>query len=333
MRKLDLSKFQIRTDLITESTDESLQKAEKIEKYDYVTVRRLHLPKENVLKKKEGDYVTIEFEDISDEASYKQVKEVLKKELGLFLKRERTLFIGLGNASSTPDAIGPNTVKEVLVTSYLEAFGPLEEGFSSVAAFSPGVTGQTGIETTILIQELVQVYHPEQVVVLDALASKSIKRVCKTIQLSTTGIHPGSGIGNDRGEISEETLGIPVIAIGVPTVVDAPSVVADTVTFLSKKYAFERDLQKSKKNRFVSSSQVDYSKKNITLETEEKQKLFGIIGTLNEEELSSLFEEVLTPIGYNLMITPKEIDFMLERFVHLISSAFNEVMHPKLGNM
>jgi len=248
----------------------------------------------------------------------------------LNISGKKTLFIGLGNAHSTPDMLGPNTMDEILVTSYLEEFGPLEEGFSNTAIFKPGVTGETGIETSELIKKIVESHKPEQVIVIDALASKSIERVCKTIQISDTGITPGSGIGNNRREISKDILNVPVIAIGIPTVVDAISVVSDTLNFLTKEYSFQKKFLKSKKSRFVTSSQVNYLKEDIKIEKEDKEQLLGMVGLLDEEEIKTLLYEVLTPIGYNLMVTPKEIDFIIKRHVLLLSHALNEVMHPKL---
>jgi len=336
MRQIDLKNFHIRTDLISEIIKEE----EKIEgvleerlRDDEIFVRRIKIDHKSSKKigKKPGNYITIDYEDITDTTSFDKVKDILKNELKkLNISGKKTLFIGLGNAHSTPDMLGPNTMDEILVTSYLEEFGPLEEGFSNTAIFKPGVTGETGIETSELIKKIVESHKPEQVIVIDALASKSIERVCKTIQISDTGITPGSGIGNNRREISKDILNVPVIAIGIPTVVDAISVVSDTLNFLTKEYSFQKKFLKSKKSRFVTSSQVNYLKEDIKIEKEDKEQLLGMVGLLDEEEIKTLLYEVLTPIGYNLMVTPKEIDFIIKRHVLLLSHALNEVMHPKL---
>jgi len=154
MRQIDLKNFHIRTDLISEIIKEE----EKIEgvleerlRDDEIFVRRIKIDHKSSKKigKKPGNYITIDYEDITDTTSFDKVKDILKNELKkLNISGKKTLFIGLGNAHSTPDMLGPNTMDEILVTSYLEEFGPLEEGFSNTAIFKPGVTGETGIETS-----------------------------------------------------------------------------------------------------------------------------------------------------------------------------------------
>lgn len=338
MRQIDLKNFQIRTDLVTEILSESDKIdgiKQEIKKEEDILVRRVEIDSNGSKKigKKPGCYITIEYSDITDTTSFLKVKKVLKEELKRFhIKNKKILLIGLGNAASTPDALGPDTMDEIVVTSYLEEFAPLEEGFSSTAIFKPGVTGETGIETSLFIQNVVNTYKPELVIVIDALASRSLERVCKTIQISDTGITPGSGVGNNRKEISKEVLNVPVLAIGVPTVVDAVSVVSDTLKFLTKKYSFQKKFSKLKKSRFITSNQVNYLKEEVDIEKNDKEKLLGMVGTLEEEEVKSLLYEVLTPIGYNLMITPKEIDFVIKKHVSLLSQALNECMHPKLEN-
>lgn len=338
MRQIDLKNFQIRTDLVTEILKENDLTdgiKQEIKKYDDILVRRVEITSKGSKKigKKPGCYITIEYSDITDTTSFLKVKKVLKEELNRFhIKDKKILLIGLGNAASTPDALGPDTMDEIVVTSYLEEFAPLEEGFSSTAIFKPGVTGETGIETSLFIQNVVNTYKPELVIVIDALASRSLERVCKTIQISDAGITPGSGVGNNRKEISKEVLNVPVLAIGVPTVVDAVSVVSDTLKFLTKKYSFQKKFSKLKKSRFITSNQVNYLKEEVDIEKDDKEKLLGMVGTLEEEEVKSLLYEVLTPIGYNLMITPKEIDFVIKKHVSLLSQTLNECMHPKLEN-
>jgi spore protease len=330
-REIDLKNFAIRTDLISEISSQ-FKKEEKKEE-DGITVTKVLLDKEEakLFSKKEGTYITIEFEDITDTNNFLHVKKILKEELKVFLKgKENILLVGLGNPDSTPDVLGPNVMDEIVVTSYLEEFGPLEEGFSKTAIFKPGVTGQTGIETSCLLKSVVDVYKPDRVIVIDALASKSLSRVCKTIQISDTGIAPGSGVGNKRKEISFKTLGVPVLAIGIPTVVDAVSVVADTIGYLEKEYSFQKNFMKSKKSRFVHPNSVNYLKEEVDIKKEDKEALLGMVGTLEEEEVKKLLYEVLTPIGYNLMVTPKEIDFVIKKLTNLLSSALNETIHPKL---
>jgi spore protease len=329
LREIDLKNFHIHTDLIDE-VESCLNETTRI--VDDIVVKKYHLDAilASSLNKKEGEYVTIEFDDITDTTNYKKLKTVLKEELKPFLKgKDKILFIGLGNKASTPDSLGPLVIEDVLVTAYLKEFGPLEKGFRETMSFSPGVTGSNGIETSTVVLNLVKSVNPSFVVLIDALASKSLRRVCKTIQITTAGITPGGGIGNSREEISFDTLGVPVLALGVPTVVDAVSVVSDTITFLEKKYSFQKEFMNQKRSRFISSSKVNYLKEDIKMDVD-KEKLLGLVGTLNDDELKQLFYEVLTPIGYNLMVTPKEIDFVIKRLATLISSAFNETIHSAL---
>ncbi len=328
MREIDLKNFKIRTDLVTES----VTNLKREEVREGIFVSNLHLEEDEAKKsfKKPGKYTTIEFTDITDSDNFLNVKKVLKSCLKTFIRGEKTLLIGLGNQKSTPDILGPKTIDEIVVTSYLEAFGPLEEGFSSTAVFKPGVTGETGLETSSVLKSIVTSFKPHQVIVIDALASKSLERVCKTIQITDTGIEPGSGVGNKRTEISFHTLGVPVLAIGIPTVVDAVSVVSDTITYLMKQYSFQKKFLQTKKSKLVPTSKINYLKEDVPVDKEDKEKVLGMLGTLEEEEVKELFYEVLTPIGYNLMVTPKEIDFTVHKLAHLLATSLNEILHPKL---
>src|SRR5699024_5067838 len=168
--------------------------------------------------------------------------KVLSEKLQLLLRennvapKSKGLIVGLGNWNVTPDALGPITVGKVLVTNHLFEleYETVEGGYRPVAALSPGVMGVTGMETSDIILSVIDRFAPEFVIVIDALASRSIERINETIQLTDTGIHPGSGVGNKRKEVSKETLGVPVIAIGVPTVVDAVTIATDAFDYLLK---------------------------------------------------------------------------------------------------
>ena len=167
---------------------------------------------------------------------------------------------------------------------------------------------------------------------IDALASRSIERVNKTIQLSNTGITPGSGVGNNRTEISDQTLNIPVIAIGIPTVVDAVSVVANTFLFMEKHYAFYKDFYQNPMSKMIPPGQINYMKKEFKMKKEDNEKIFGVLGTLEEEEIRNLIFEVLTPIGYNMIVTPKEVDFVVKKLSLLLSNGINNSIHFKKCN-
>lgn len=187
-----------------------------------------------VRRSKEGEvcYVTIEAPRIGggddEEASLRRlVTDELQK---LLPQKGEILVAGLGNADMTPDALGPICADQVFATRHIKGTVAHEVGLGelrSVAVVKPGVLGTTGIETAELLRALVQKLHPAAVIAVDALAAGRLHRLCKTIQISTGGIAPGSGVRNDRPRLDEETIGAPVIGIGVPTVVDAATLCED----------------------------------------------------------------------------------------------------------
>ena len=144
--------------------------------------------------------------------------------------------------------------------------------------------------------------------------------------MTDTGIHPGSGIGNERKEISFESINIPVLAIGVPTVVGANVIVSDTINYMYRHYSFNKEYMKNPKSKLTFNN-VDYLKENINLNDKEKKELFGLVGSLSDSETKELISEVLSPIGYNLMVTPKEIDFIIPRLASIISNSINDSLH------
>ncbi len=287
--------------------------------------------------KKEGRYKTILFEDITDTTIRKEVISIFRETLGNLLQEMNIsstascLVLGLGNRLSTPDSLGPKTVDQILVTRHMFLLDPhsMEEGYRNVASFIPGVTGTTGIETKDVIMGIVREAKPDFLIVIDALASSSVDRMNKTIQMTDTGIHPGSGVGNSRTEISKETLGIPVIAIGIPTVVDAVTIVSDTMKYLLKQLSYTKENENVPRNKLVPFLKQNYLSHEENLSEEEKMKIMGLLGTLSEEEVKTLVFDVLTPIGYNLMVTVKEVDFLLDKLALLLSSGINQVLHSK----
>ena len=193
------------------------------------------------MRKPIGTYITMEMANLAspDEEYHHVVAEELSKYVGNVLQMDNdkedytVLVVGLGNRDVTPDALGPHTVECLNVTRHIvKEYGKYamgEEAVHMVSAIAPGVMAQTGMESYEIIKGIVETIHPDAVIVVDALAARNTKRLNRTIQIADTGIHPGSGVGNHRNEISKETLGIPVIAIGVPTVVDAATIVRDTM--------------------------------------------------------------------------------------------------------
>lgn len=334
MHNIDLDKYEIRTDMAIDLLEKDKKNFKpKFYEEDGVKVSWIKLEKDNNIGKKPGTYLTLEFNDVTDDDSKKKVTEVFTKEFKKMLdiigfnKEMKTTVIGLGNAKSTPDALGPFSTDKIIVTKHFFDMGiEVEESFSNVSAFYPGVTGTTGIETSDFINGVVSEVKPDLIIVIDALASTSISRVNKSIQISDTGISPGSGIGNKRKEVSKETLGIPVIAVGVPTVVDAVVIVSDTINYMTKNYAYNKNFQKKKVSKFISKP-VNYLKDDVIASEDDKKTLLGLVGTLTESELKGLTYEVLTPIGYNLMVTPKEVDFVIAKLSDIISYGINHSLH------
>lgn len=341
---IDMSKYSIRTDLIMESIHfqdpiEGLTKEQR--KQDNVIIDEIRLDEKagKLCNKAPGIYKTISFEDITDTKNRTMVETVFVEELGDLLKKvkmteeAKCLIIGLGNEKSTPDALGPKVIDEVLVTRHLFLLegSQIEEGYRNVAAFTPNVMGSTGIETSSFILGVIKETKPDFLVVIDALASSSVERLNRTIQMTDTGIAPGSGVGNTRKEISKQTVGIPVIAVGVPTIVDAVTIVSDTFHFLLKQVSFQKDHYQDTKSKLVPMIHRNYKDHEEHLSEDEKTKLFGMIGNLSDEEMKSFIFEVLTPLGYNLMVTPKEVDFVIDKLSQMLSHGLNRVLHKNYG--
>ena len=328
--EVDLKNNILRTDLAVE-----LVKRKPTKQIDDIKITNITLTEEEAkqINKKKGNYTTIEFEDVTDSENQKKLTKIFKEELRNMLKTQNIkdddmcLVLGLGNEKSTPDALGPLVVSETLVTNYIYLYGSLDQNYRRVCALSPGVMGETGIETSDLLKSIVKEIKPGFVITIDALAASSVERVNKTIQMTDSGINPGSGVGNKRKEISKEILGIPTIAIGVPTVVDAASIVADTINYLYEHFAYQTANINNPSSKLTAN--VNYLKlsKKYKIDKKEKEKILGMVGTLSEDETKKLIYEILNPIGYNLMVTPKEEDFVIAKLAEVISAGLNEALH------
>ncbi|MBP1755810.1 MAG: hypothetical protein H6Q59_2208, partial [Firmicutes bacterium] len=234
------------------------------------------------MEKPIGTYITIEAPKInqSNENYFKPASDEIAKHLKRLagnLKREEILVVGLGNREVTPDALGPQVVDNLFITRHLiREYGTEfkeKNHLGSVSAISPGVMAQTGMETVEIIKGIIEETKPKLLIVIDALASRSVNRVNTTVQLTDTGISPGSGIGNNRKALNEQSLGTKVIAIGVPTVVDAATIVADTLTKYMEQSGFdEHDIdqfiseirEQQIENMFVTPKDIDESIKRIS---------------------------------------------------------------------
>jgi len=336
---IDLGKYKTRTDLAIEVIG-NIKKGITSNTYniDNTKITEVYINEEagKTIGKRQGNYITIEFDDVTDFENQKKVERIFCDKLKELFKKinindsSTCLVVGLGNAKSTPDSLGPLTINNILVTNHLFMLGNVEEGFRSVSAISPGVLGQTGLETSELINSIVSKFKPDFVIIIDALASQSIERVNKTIQMTDTGIHPGSGVGNSRKEISDKTLGIPCIAIGIPTVVDAITIVSDTISYMHKHYSYSKANKNNPANKLMTSL-PNYLNKKIEINPKDKEILLGIVGTLDDNEVKQLLFEVLTPIGFNLMVTPKEVDFLIDNLSEVISNGINKALHKKVS--
>ena len=202
----------------------------------------------------------------------------------------------------------------------------VDDKLSKMAAIAPGVTGQTGIETSDYVKGVVGVLKPDLVILVDALCSSSIENVNKSIQVTDNGIFPGSGIGNKRKEISKETLNTKVISVGIPTVIDASTIVSDTINYMVKNYAYNKNHINDKSNKFIKGP-VNYLNKETKITPADRKNFLGLVGALSDNEIKKLLYEVLTPIGYNLMVTPKEVDFILSKLSDVISYGINHSIH------
>lgn len=351
----EINTFEVRTDLAIESRDMYVEQEKEKGDIEGVIVKEkdikglqvtyVHITEQGEQKigKKKGNYVTIYTEGVKkqDTKTEENTAKVLSEELRKLLKindisKEATgLIVGLGNKNITPDALGPLTTDKILVTSHLFhlQYETVEEGYRPVATITPGVMGVTGIETSEIVLGVINNFSPDFVIAVDALASRSIERLNSTIQISDTGIHPGSGVGNKRKELSKETLGIPVIAIGVPTVVDAVTIASDTIDFLLKHLGKELK-EKDKSYQSLLPSSFSFGSKKLTekdMPNEKQRKVFlGMIGTLSEDEKRSLIESVLSPMGHNFIVTPKEVDAFMEDMGHLLAAGINSALHENV---
>ena len=261
-----------------------------------------------IMNKDIGKYITLESNlmKFDDDESREEMISYLKEELVDIFgqdKNKKTLVIGLGNRNITSDALGPKSVSKTLVTRHLfkNYNKDYDDDFTEVSALSPGVMGVTGIETSEIVKSLVEKVKPDRVVAIDALASRKMERVNSTIQISTAGISPGGGVGNTRKSLTKETLGVDVIAIGVPTVVDAATLTIDV---------------------------LDMAIDNLIAQSEETESFYEMLKKLKEEEKYHLIKDSLDPYDKNLIVTPKDIDDTIENISIIISEGLNSYLHP-----
>lgn len=264
--------------------------------------------------KSPGKYITIEAPELRDKNS--QLEERL---VGVLCQQLQTLFqlredstvlvVGLGNWNVTPDSLGPSVVEDMYVTRHMKTLYPekIGPGFRNVCAIAPGVLGLTGIETGEIIYGIAQRLNPDLVIAVDALAARSLHRLNTTIQVSNTGIYPGSGVGNRRKGITQETLGVPVIALGVPTVVDAATMTNDVIDLVIQAMRDEADVGN-----------------NVT-------RIFSLLDNFEDADKHKLIQSVLDPEVGMLMVTPKEVDRLLTDISGILADSLNAALHPRVA--
>lgn len=312
-----IEKYSIRTDLALEdkerfeSDNVEVQGVSLKEDYDEereIKVTTVKIETENgakVMRKPVGTYITMEAPNMAvpDEDYHDEISKELAKFLARFIKKDKEdysiLVVGLGNRKVTPDALGPYVVDNLNITRHIvKEYGKYamgEEDVRLVSAIVPGVMAQTGMETVEIIKGIVRETKPDMMIAVDALAARSSRRLNRTIQITDTGINPGSGVGNHRNAITEETVGIPVLAIGVPTVVDAATIVNDTMENLI-----------------------------MALESSETLRGVGVVMQgYNAAEKYELVKELISPHLNGLFVTPKDIDETVKRISYTISEALN----------
>lgn len=298
-----MQQFQIRTDLALEAT-ESVKKKEagqlrgvSIEEYDVmedVHISKVVIMSKNAAKsmgKPTGTYITLEAPDLqeSDEDYHREISEELAKQLRSVLpdigNEKSILVVGLGNRDVTADALGPSTVDNLFITRHIiREYGKQAYHASKmhqISALVPGVMAKTGMETAEIIKGVIKVTEPDIVIVIDALAARSVKRLNRTVQITDTGIHPGSGVGNHRNALTKESLGIPVIAIGIPMVVDAGTIVCDALEKLSQEYDegkasldyFRNNADTQLHNMYVTAKNIDETTKRLSFTLSEANNI------------------------------------------------------------
>lgn len=299
-----------RSDLADELIEKTNKGEYEIEnrKYKDISISKISILKEdNSLNKKIGTYVSIAFNNLEEKESRNDIKDVLVESLKNMLtnmklnNEDKILVVGLGNEDFSADALGPMASKEVIVTSHLftiEDFD-IKDGTRQVSLISPGVMGQTGLETADIVKSVCDFYKPKVVIFIDALATRSMNRINKVIQITDTGIAPGSGIGNNRKALDKEYLGCECICIGVATVVGISSIVYETISLIEKMYG----------------------------------DLPPVYSPLKEENRYHIISSLLEDHNMEMIVTPKQIDEDIKNIAYIIGNSINEAVHNNASKL
>lgn len=265
---------------------------------------------EALLGKPQGSYITIEMPSrfYGEQEIYEHMCRTCARELKPLLDKhlksdnDTVLVVGLGNWNITADALGPKVLDSLMITRHLKEYVPeeIDEGVRPVCAVSPGVLGLTGVETGEIVRGITERVKPSLVIAIDALCSRKLERINTTIQIADTGITPGAGVGNHRKALNEETLGIPVIAIGVPTVVDAATIAGDSIDMM-----------------------VEHLKES----TDESEELYKALSAIADEDKYSLIKHAIAPSVGDFIVAPKEVDSVINDISSVIANGINISVH------
>ncbi|MEF9915791.1 MAG: GPR endopeptidase [Lachnospiraceae bacterium] len=319
-----IDKYSVRTDLALEVKESFASDQVEVqgviieEEYDEekeLRITKVIIETENgakIMKKPVGTYITLEAPNmaVSDQDYHREISIELAKYIKALITSKKEvmeiLIVGLGNRQITPDALGPYVVDNLCITRHMvKEYGKYAIGMKKAhltSAIVPGVMAQTGMETLEIIKGIVKQTAPDWIIAIDALAARNTKRLNRTIQIADTGIHPGSGVGNHRQGLTQETLGIPVIGIGVPTVVDAATIVNDTM-------------------------------ENLVQAMESSSSLKGVgevLRTYNAAEKYELIKELISPHLNGMFVTPKDVDEMVKQISYTISEGLNLVFSNEM---
>ncbi len=381
------NRYSVRTDLVLEATEVIVERegppeipgvVVENESTEYAKINRTRVETDagaRAIGKVKGNYVTIESGALREHNRQVQldVCQLIAQELQGFLEDlaedDPVLVVGLGNWNATPDALGPRVINKLLVTRHLFTMAPpeLRGGLRPVAALAPGVLGITGIETGETIQGVAEKVKPKLIICIDALASRSTERLCTTIQIADTGIHPGSGIGNMRMGITSETMGVPVVAIGVPTVIHAVTLVSDGMEMISingrqpvpaqaapgaeqeglgaqapPSDGTQPSVLDPSRIRFAQGgpdgggaafetagdqSPVDAAADAKIKRLGRQRAAQGAAG-IDEATKRRVLRQLLEPYMGTLVVTPKEIDVLIDDAAWVVAAGLNVALHP-----
>lgn len=322
-----MKKYSIRSDLAIESL--AYASKDKDYKHEIFCDGHIKIEKFDILNKSDlypheiGLYYEISFDHYQD---LDQLSLHFQKILSQLIKSQTSkldpllFYIGLGNETLTSDAIGPRTLKHIRATHHYLLDDRHQKQYYDTICLSPGVMARTGMETADIIQSILQQYHPDVMIVIDALCAQSYEKICHVIQMNNVGIYPGSGIGNHRKSITQTSMGIPVIGIGVPTVIHASSLVSDVYNLLEGYFKESLDpstaLKVGKRKRYEG-----------RLNEVQRRLILGEIGQLDEQKRIQLLNEVLSPIDHQFIMSDKEIDFDIEMLSKMMSHSINALRY------